>query len=109
MQTPYPGLHYCITTAPLTLLVNPAIDKIITMKNAWAMVSMISYLKNYIKIIVLKRKKKSWEFLEFAYQRSVYFERAFWFFQFSQKTNEKFLPQLARAKINIFKFVFWEN
>ena len=24
MQTPYPGLHYCITTAPLTLLLTPA-------------------------------------------------------------------------------------
>ena len=31
------------------------------------------------------------------------------FFGFFKKTNEKFLPQYARAKINIFKFVFWEN
>ena len=30
----------------------------------------------------------------------------FGFFQFFQKTNEKFLPLLARAKIKVFKFVF---
>ena len=33
----------------------------------------------------------------------------FVFFQFSQKTNEKFLPQKGWAKFNIFKFAFWEN
>ena len=41
--------------------------------------------------------------------RSVDFKRVFCFFQFSRKTIEKFLPQQARARINIFKFVFGEN
>ena len=44
-----------------------------------------------------------------TFQGSANFERTFWFFRFSKKTNEKFLPQEARAKICVFKFVFWEN
>ena len=36
-------------------------------------------------------------------------KRLFGVFQFFQRPNEKFLPQLARAKIRIFKFVFWKN
>ena len=36
------------------------IAKIISVKNAWAWVSMVSYLKTKIRIKVLKRKKYPW-------------------------------------------------
>ena len=44
-----------------------------------------------------------------ALLKAVNFEMCFWYFQFFQKTNEKCLPQWARAKIKIFKFVFWKK
>ena len=78
------------------------------MKNAnwvifcsWAPVNNIS--------MSLKYMVQNWKFDHLKYQRSVDFERTFWFFQFFQNTSEKFLPQEARAKIEIFKFIFWKN
>ena len=63
-----------MTTWPYT----PAIAKIISVKNEWAWVSLVSYLEKEMKIKVLKRGKKSWEPLRICLLNSTANPAQFW-------------------------------